>query len=474
MMLRSVTEKTPPEAPQETAPHDLDLERALLAMVIADNALLDDLAPLEPEDLYDHTHGSILVAALDLRKEGRPVNLVTLRGRFGQVPFPTGGTVIEYLSALSPTGQLPALTDIVVALRELRLRRDMLSLGERIASMSWDQAAGPSALLSDAKVSFDELQAKCNAGKSAVVSMADAIDELMERVKNGDKSQRVTTGFLDLDKLTGGFAKKEYHILAGRPGSGKSTCGVVFGARAARAGHGVLVFSLEMTRQQWMARVVADAAWQSAGSVAYSEALRNRLTEHQMRRFEAAAQERRDNPLFIDESSGLKVADIKARIRATRDILAKDGQMLDMVIVDQLSKVESARQYRDLRVAMEEKSTHLQQLAKDEDVALIVLHQLSRSVEGRDNKRPILSDLRETGAIEADADMVMFVFREAYYIERQREDDPELERSRQEMLDQCRNKLELGVAKQRNGPTETVDLYIDMAANAIRDKWRGG
>lgn len=456
------------------APCDLELERALLAMVIADNALLDDLQPLQPEDLYDHIHGSVLAAALDLRREKRPVNLITLRARFGQVPFPTGGSVIEYLGSLSPNGQIPALADLVGSLRELRMRRDMLSLGERIASMAWDQVAGPSALLADAKIAVDQLHAECLPTKNPVLTAAEAIDELMDRIRNGDRSQRVPSGFTDLDRLTGGFARKEYHILAGRPGMGKSSVAVVFGARAARAGHGVLVFSLEMTRQQWMARVLADAAWQSAGSVAYADALRSRLDEHQIRRFEQAAQDRREYPLFIDDSSGLKVMDIRQRIKQVRETLAKDGMSLDMVIIDQLSKVEPTKVYRDLRSAYEEISKHMQQMAKDEDIALILLHQLSRGVEGRDNKRPNLADLRETGAIEQDADMVMFAFRQSYYLERQREDDADREAARQEALANCRNMLEIGVAKQRNGPTDTVDLYVDMAANAIRDKWRGG
>jgi replicative DNA helicase len=798
------------------APCDLELERALLAMVIADNAMLDDLAPLQPEDLYDHIHGAVLASALELRKEKRPVNLVTLRARFGQVPFPAGGSVVDYLGALSPNGQLPALADLVASLRELRLRRDMLSLGERIASMSWDQVAGPSTLLADAKVSLDALHAECAPPQNTVLTAAQAIDELMDRVRNGDQSQYVSSGFLDLDRMTGGFAKKNYHILAGRPGMGKelhidepilmangtwkrngdlrlgdrvasvdgapsrvsgvfpqgkkqlymvtfsdgrqveagadhlwlvhyrhwdaprtlstlklismlervrykdrlwidrvngvfganralpvdpyvlgallangslskgdgvqmttpyeevvsqvamaigdrgsvrpaskgitygvcgtkqkndvldglrklglmglksehkfipseylsadrtaranllrglldgdgwvekfgatryatsskrladdiralvwslggtaslaekmpkythrgrhldglvsyviniafdggcaefltvqskrertlsrvgkprltidsivptrcaeaqcisvthpsrlfvtkdyivthnTTVAVAFSARAARAGHGVLAFSLEMSRQQWMARVLADAAWQSTGSVAYSDALRSRLDEHQIRRFEAAAQERRDHPFFIDDSSGLKVTDIRQRIKRVRDDLAKDGMSLDMVVIDQLSKVEPTKAYRDLRGAYEEISKHMQQMAKDEDVALILLHQLSRGVEGRDNKRPNLADLRETGAIEQDADMVMFAFRQSYYLERQREDNNDQEQARQEALANCRNMLEIGIAKQRNGPTDTVDLYVDMAANAIRDKWRGG
>jgi len=145
-----------------------------------------------------------------------------------------------------------------------------------------------------------------------------------------------------------------------------------------------------------------------------------------------------------------------------------------LVVVDHLGKVRPSSRYRGNRVQeLGELSEAMAHLAKSEDVAVLALHQLNRGVEARDNKRPTIADLRDTGNLEQDADSVMLVYRPAYYLERAREDNPELESLRLKELEAKRNILELNIAKQRNGPTATIELYVDMASNAIRDKWRG-
>lgn len=456
-------------------PHDLDLERVILASVVADNSVLDKIASLEPDDFYDAVHGALYATMLDLRGEKRPINLVTLKARYGSVPFREGGSVFEYLRGLSFAGNIPDIADVAGSIKELRLRRDMQLLGERIAGAVWDQSVGPATLLTDAAKELDDLLALCRPQKQTLKTMAEAMGDLIEAVQAGDEAKRIPMGFIDLDRMTGGWRRGEYAILAGATSMGKSATAVALGSRAAARGHGVMIFSLEMTTRQWTARAAGDAAWGRDGAVPFAEALRGELNPQQLKRFIAGAEHRAPLPILIDEQAGLTLTDIGARTRRAAEMFERKGQRLGLVIVDHLGKVKPSGRYKGNRVhEYEELSNGMAQLAKSEDVALCCLHQINRNPNQRDNKRPQLSDLRDSGSIEQDADMVMFAYRPAYYLERTREDGAEQEALRQQMLDQQANLLEIIIAKQRNGPTTVVELYCDMASNAVRDRAVGG
>ena len=269
--------------------------------------------------------------------------------------------------------------------------------------------------------------------------------------------------------MLGGLGRGEFAILAGRPSMGKSAVAVCFGEGAALLGHGVLIFSLEMTARAWMARMVTDAAWGYRNSLAYSDALRNKLDERGVDRMIRGIEERKHLPLVINEQAGLTVANIAATTRQVAQMFERQGKRLGLVIVDHLGKVKPTAYPNDRVREVGAISNALAALAKREDVAVLALSQLSRGVEGRDNKRPAMSDLRDSGDLEQDADTVMFAFRNAYYLERQKEDDPAKEAIRVTMLEACKNILEINIAKQRNGMVGSVPLFIDMPSNAVRN-----
>jgi replicative DNA helicase len=453
---------------------DLDLERALLAAVLADNTGFDRLGKLEPDDLFDATHGAVLAAALDLRAERRPVNIVTLRGRFANVPFDAGRSVVDYLKACEFCGIITDIADVAGALKELSHRRAIKAAGEQIAGSVHDQAAGPAQLLTDAARTIDDLLAQCRPAGKTLWRMPEAADDVLRAAESGDQDARIPIGFEDLDRVTGGWRRGELAYLGGRPSMGKSTIAVAFARRAAMAGHGVIVFSLEMTCRQWMARMATDACWSRELSVPYANALRGILDERRMQVFRKGGESLKELPILIEERSGLKMADIASAVRNSAVAFQGQGKRLGLVIVDHLGKVVPSTNYRGQRVhEVGELSAGMHHLAKAENVAVLALHQLNRAVEGRDNKRPTLADLRDAGNLEQDADMVLFAYRAAYYLERMRGETQEEEDRRIERLAKEANDLELQIAKQRNGPVATIKLFCDMAANAVKDAWRG-
>lgn len=460
-------------APVSAAPHDLDLERALLASVIADNAMLDTVASVEPEMLYDPIHAAILAAAFDLRQAGRPVNLVTLKPRFGAVPFTDGGTVFDYLKTFEFAGNLPKLSDVVGSIVELHLRRDMQALGERLSGAVWDAGIGPETILGDVSAEVSTLLARTAPQGTTRANAARALDDLFDSMLNDDATMRIPSGLADLDNVLGGFRRGDYVILAGRPSMGKSAVAVSIARRVAKAGYGVAIYSLEMSYRHWMARTVCDEAWDRVHPIAYSDVLKNSLEDKAFDRFVQAAKRVRELPMIINQKSGLSAAEILIDARQVAQLFANEGKKLGLVIVDHMGKVRPSNRYKGNPVKeMGEVSESMSHLGKSMNVAVLALAQLNRGVESRENKRPTLADLRQSGDLEQDADVVLFPYRPAYYLERSRDDDVEKEDERQRQLEQLRNALEITVAKQRNGATTTVDLFVDIAANAVRDASR--
>jgi replicative DNA helicase len=452
---------------------DRELEQALLASLLSDNSGFDRLGHLEPDDLTHAVHAAALSAMLDLKEEGRAVTLVTLRSRFATVPFGDDGSVLEHLKRLEFAGKPADVGDMAAALRELSQRREIKALGERIAGSVHDQAAGPARLLTDAARSVDDLLAKCRPAGKTLWSMPEAIEDLLSASE--DKDLCVPIGLADFDRTTsGGLRRGELAVIGGRPSMGKSALALVIARRVARAGHGVLVFSLEMQRRDCLRRMATDACWSKELSVSYQAARAGKLNDRERRAYEHGARTLADLPLLIEESSGLLLADIASGTRRTAERLERDGKRLSLVIIDHIGFLTPTSRYKGNRVhEVSEITAGLQRLAKAEHVVVLALHQLNREVEGRDNKRPTLSDLRDSGSVEQDADIILFPYRAAYYLERMKFDDREQEQERLGKLERLRTVLELNIAKQRNGPSQTIELFCDMAANAVRDHWRG-
>jgi replicative DNA helicase len=307
------------------------------------------------------------------------------------------------------------------------------------------------------------------------VSIGDAAEQFVAdmtvRMQNQGSLAGVTTGFGDLDARTGGFQRGELVILAGRPGMGKSALAISSARQSAEAGHAGIYFSLEMTAKALSGRALTDAIFDHNDPIAYSDAVAGSLSNAQAQRIVDAQREFRP-PFEIDPQGGLSASQIAGRARKYQQALERKGRTLDLVVVDHLHLVRASDRYRGNATGeLTEISGALKALAKDLNVPVVALAQLNRGVEGRENKRPTLADLRQSGSIEQDADLVLMLYREAYYLT-VRCSDPREEGDRIARLMEVQNRIEVIIAKNRNGPTCTVPLFCNIAANAFRNMAR--
>ena len=287
----------------------------------------------------------------------------------------------------------------------------------------------------------------------------------------------VSTGFADLDAATGGYRGGDLWILGARPGIGKTVYAVTSGNKVARKGWGVKLFSLEVAEPQIMARLLADLAFAAGDPVPFKDVLRAQakrdvLTGSQLDRLERARELLADRPLVLDVASRLSPGEIKLRVHAERQRMAARGVELKVVFIDYLKQVAASDRYKGNRVQeIGEVSYSLKQLAKDEDVCVVLLAQLNRELEKREDKRPTLADLRDSGDLEADADVVAFLHRESHHLlnsEAYKRQDPD---TLSRYLD-TKYEAEVILGKNRAGPTITVPLWCNMACSTMSDHVR--
>ena len=314
-----------------------------------------------------------------------------------------------------------------------------------------------------------------NAGLQPVEALTNAVvDEMNELHQNGKAiDDFVFPGSADLAKVIKGWRRGRFYVIAGRPGIGKSTTALSWLIRTAQQGHGVLLFSLEMTGQELAEIALCDLAYNHERRIEYrdlSTAIEStQESENRFNRIREAGERFSKFPFTIMDRGGLTIADIRAQAMQQMQRLEAQGKRLEVIAVDHLGLIKPSGKYTNNKVAeTEEISAALKALAKELNIAVVSLVQLNRGVEGREDKRPGLSDLRWSGAIEQDADCVMFVYREAYYLSRP-VNDPIENQKREDKLRECRNDLEVIWAKQRNGPCPTVKFYCDMGCGVVRD-----
>ncbi len=298
---------------------------------------------------------------------------------------------------------------------------------------------------------------------------ANAIARL-KRLRAGEPDPNAIPTYLKaLDAATGGLRRGEYVVIGARPSMGKTALAVQLAMNVAEHGGGVAYFSLEMPEALLSPRILASRLWQPGRPCpSYQGLLRGEISESEAYYAAQAAEEMKDWPLLIEDEPGLTATEIEARARVIGAKLKSTGKTLDLVIVDHIHKMRhpgaqsKVSEYTEI-------SARLAEAAKRLNCPVIALAQLNRAVEGRDDKRPSLADVRELGAIEQDADVVAFIYREAYYLERQRCRNVEDEADRIGDLMRYKNRMELILAKQRSGPISTVNLSCDMGSNVIRD-----
>jgi len=455
-------------------PGSVEAESALLAALLHDNAAIDRVQGIvEASDFAEPIHAHLFGAMVAMRQEDRTASPITLRPHLEGWPDITADlTAVGYLNRLAVRGlaTLDAM-GYAQAVRELAARRKLYMLGHDLIDASANAELPIDSIASEAVTALDNVLALSRAKQAKPVSIGDAIRDALDSVLNDDGSAIITTGLKDLDKtLGGGWRRKQYAIIAGRPSMGKTTLATSAMLRTAKAGYGVYFLSLEMAAREISLRSVSDLCYSSRSRVEYNNLSAGKSSQGDWASVALATDEYRRLPLVIDDSGRPTIAEIASRVRAQAQRFERDGGKLGLVVIDHLGFIKASDRYRGNRVhEVTEISAGLGQIAKEHDVCLIVLSQLNRGTEGRENKRPSLSDLRDSGSLEQDADVVLFCYREAYYLERTKHDPgSQAELKRQTELEATRNTLEVIVAKNRMGPTGIVNLFCDMGCNAVR------
>jgi replicative DNA helicase len=458
---------------------NLEVEAAVLGAVLGDAS--GNLAPqvlpfLRPEHFSDALHARIFETITKIWSVGGSTSVLGIKSYLeGDATLKDLGGM-SFLSSLIANACIPvSLKSNCDLLRDLAARRSAADLSSDLAKSATALEPGASfrPVLADhierLQILFDD-----GDGRKTGYTLGEAAQALVERVQRiraGEIDRNaIRTGIAALDHFTGGLHRGEYVILGGRPSMGKTAVAVQIARNVAERGGGVFYSSQEMPVHLLVPRFVSCRLWTPGGAtnVDYQRILHGQVSDMQIRWISSISQELDGFPLFIDDAPGMSAAELEARAQVAKSKLERKGLSLDLVIVDHLHKMRHSSALSKVS-EYTEISSRLAEMAKRLDCPVVALAQLNRSVEGRDNKRPQLADLRESGSIEQDADTVMFCYRPAYYLERQRCDDPMREANRLAELDKVAHHLELIIEKQRSGPIGTVELYCDMASNVIRD-----
>ena len=491
--MAEVVRITDPAQPAGTPslPSNIEAEAALLGALMLDNRLVEDIGlKLKPHHFHESVHGRIYESILKLTDKNMVANPVTLRPMFegDESMKEVGGA--SYLASLTGSGAtLIAAKDFAQQIYDLALLRALIGVGRDLVESALDtsEEVAPLEKIEQAETELYKVAEEGGAdGKAKTFAEASRLAlEMAERALNsGGHLSGITTGLEALNSKMGGLHKSDLIIVAGRPGMGKSSLATNIGVAAAKrfvreaedkiepgkgAGAAVALFSLEMSADQLATRILAEE------SGITSENLRTgRITRDEFRSLARAAGELETLPLYIDDTPGLTIAALRARARRL-----KRQKGVGMVIVDYLQLLQgTGRNNNENRVnEISEISRGLKQLAKELDVPVIGLSQLSRAVENREDKRPQLSDLRESGSIEQDADIVLFIYREEYYLKAVEPDYPMPDESDKLIKyeewkakhDSAAGKAELIVAKQRHGSTGIVRVRFDGRTTKFSD-----
>ncbi|MEM6617466.1 MAG: DnaB-like helicase C-terminal domain-containing protein, partial [Pseudomonadota bacterium] len=314
-------------------------------------------------------------------------------------------------------------------------------------------------------------------GRNRARFLHEAGVELMTSLQSKEPDDVMTTGLADLDDVLGGYYVGDLVIGAGRPSMGKSTFVTSTMMRSARHG-AVLLFTLEMSAESVTARCASDISYKPSDGIAYARMMpgkRRGLSGHELERIAVATDLFQSFPVVIDERGGLSVAQIRARATREAQRLSVKGHRLRLVIVDHLGLVNAGdRSSGNRAVDLGEMTSAFKAMAKDLGVTVLLLSQLNRGVEQRDDKVPKLSDLRDSGRIEEDADSIFTFYREAYYLSRETGGSTDEALAREDQLRAVANDLDIHVVKNRHGRIGTVKAWVDMACAAVRDYPRPG
>ncbi len=418
-------------------PQNIDAEQSVLgAMLLNKEAVYKVMEILSPDDFYRDSHKLIYQAILQLVDKETPLDMITVSEQLrhnGTLEQVGGVSYIATLASIVPTAA--NVEHYARIVEEKALLRTLIQLSNRVSTMGYEGNEDVTSMLDAVEQSLSELANRRQTSAFTPINevLIKTFEQVEQMAQNKGNITGVPTGFVDFDKLTCGLQKSDLIILAARPSMGKTTLGLMMALNAAvRAKIPVAIFSLEMSKEQLVQRMLC------AEAMVDQHKLRTGFLEQEdWNRLTEVAGYLADAPIYIDDTASISIRELRAKARRLQ---GEKG--LGLIVIDYLQLMQGSRRIESRQQEIAEISRSLKGIAKELNVPVIALSQLSRAVEQRQDKKPIMSDLRESGSIEQDADLVMFIYRDEYY-------NPESDK---------KGIAEIIIAKQRNGPIGSVEL----------------
>ena len=456
-------------------PSNLEAEQALLGSILVNNDILDEISTIVSSTVfYDPTHIKIYEVIESLNNKGMIANPITLKNFFEKDNMlnEVGGT--EYLVKLTRfSGSAKQAVDYAKIIHEMYLRRELIQISDQLSADTLNansQEQNAENIIESTEKSLFDLAERGSFSQS-FLKFNQALDQTIEMATLAMQSDQgivgVPTGLTDLDEKLGGLHKSDLVILAGRPSMGKTALATNIAYNAAQnllkkqEKSSIAFFSLEMSSEQLSTRILSEQA-----KIKSDDIRRGKVTEEEINRYIETSRNIYNLPLYIDETPAITIATLSNRARRIKRLFG-----LSLIVVDYIQLMRSSSKNNDNRVQeISEITQGLKALAKELSVPVLALSQLSRAVEQRDDKQPQLADLRESGSIEQDADVVMFVYREAYYLERKQPKLGSIEHAEwQSKMNDVNGLADIILGKQRHGPTGTIKVEFEGIYTKFKD-----
>ena len=454
-------------------PNNIEAEQAVIGSILVSNDIFDDVSIIiDNKKFYDPVHQKIFAAIENLISKGMLANPITLKNYFendNSLAELEGHEYLVKLTKFSTTIRQAIEYSRIVY--DMHVRRELIKISETMtenASNKILDLPGNKIIEDSERLLFD--LAEKGSLNTSFIKFDQALNYTIEMASNAYKNEEgivgVPTGLTDLDDRLGGMHNSDLLIIAGRPSMGKTALATNIAFHAAKklqekgTKSSIAFFSLEMSSEQLSTRILAEQS-----RIKSNDIRRGRISEEQFDKFIETSKNISELPLYIDETPAISIAAMSNRARRIKRLHG-----LDLVVVDYI-QLMSAANTRDGRVQeISEITKGLKALAKELSVPVLALSQLSRAVEHRDDKKPQLSDLRESGAIEQDADVVMFVYRESYYLERKEPRPATVDHADwQAKMNEVSNLAEIIIGKQRHGPTGNINVEFEAMFTKFRD-----
>jgi len=456
-------------------PSNLEAEQALLGSILVNNDIIDEISSfINPQTFYDPSHIKIFEVIESLNNKGMIANPITLKNFFEKEKIldEVGGT--EYLVKLTRfSGSVKQANDYAKIIQEMYLRRELIKISDKLNSDTLNansQEQNAENIIEGTEKSLFDLAERGSFSQS-FLKFNKALDQTIEMatlaMQNDQGIVGVPTGLTDLDQKLGGLHKSDLVIIAGRPSMGKTALATNIAYNAAQnilkrqEKSSVAFFSLEMSSEQLSTRILSEQA-----RIKSDDIRRGKVTEEEINRYIETSRNIYNLPLYIDETPAITIATLCNRARRIKRLFG-----LSLIVVDYIQLMRSSSNKIENRVnEISEITQGLKALAKELSVPVLALSQLSRAVEQRDDKQPQLADLRESGSIEQDADVVMFVYREEYYLERKQPKLGSIEHAEwQSKMNDINGLADIILGKQRHGPTGTVKVEFEGIYTKFKD-----